>query len=290
MSTPNYGFDLERITLPLSMILPVRQLKDPEKSVVRYKTILASIKEVGIIEPLMVYPQKGKDNPYLLMDGHLRFYALRELGIGEVECLISTEDESFTYNARISRVSPIQEHKMVAKAVKNGVSVARIAAALNMDVRDIKARMNLLNGIHEEAVDLLKDKDICPAALRILKRVSSVRQIEIAEMMVDMNNFSKGYAEGLFLGTSKDQLVNPEKPKTTVLSAEEIARMEQEMESLERDFKAIEADYSDNMLNLTVIRGYVKKLLDNGRIVRFLGSKHQDIYTEFDRVAATEAL
>jgi len=159
-----------------------------------------------------------------------------------------------------------------------------------MDVRDIKTRMNLLNGIHEEAVDLLKDKDICPAALRILKRVTAVRQIEMAEIMVDMNTFTKGYAEGLFLGTSKDQLVNPDKPKTTVLSGEEIARMEQEMESLEHDFKSIEADYSENMLNLTVICGYVKKLLDNGRVVRFLGSKHPEIFAEFERVAASESL
>ena len=44
------------------------------------------------------------------MDGHLRYYALKELGITEVDCIVSHEDESFTYNARINRVFPIQEH------------------------------------------------------------------------------------------------------------------------------------------------------------------------------------
>lgn len=290
MNAPTIGFEPELLILPVEKILPVRRLQLGKK-VTRYKTIVASIREVGLAEPLMVYPQKGKAGFYLLMDGHLKYYALKELGITEVQCLVSTEDESFTYNARISRLAPIQEHRMIVKAVKNGVSVERIAAALNMNVKEIKARLNLLNGLHPEAVDLLKDQQVCPGALRVLKRVAAIRQIEIAELMVSANNFSRGYAEALFIGTSQDQLVNPEEPKTkTGISSEEIARMEHEMESLERDFRAVEETYSDNILNLTVIRGYVKKLLENGKVVRFLGAKHGDIFSEFERVAATEHL
>jgi len=290
MSKTKVGFEFERIKLPVSQLLPVRHLVQPEKKVIRYRSILSSIREVGIIEPLMVYPQKGNDKYFLIMDGHLRFYALNELGINEVECLISTEDESFTYNARISRLSPIQEHAMITKAVKNGVAVERIAAALDMDVKKIKSRLNMLRGIHEEAVDLLKDKQISALVFRILKRVTPVRQIEIAELMVSANNFTKGYAEGLFMGTAKDQLVDPQKPKTKALPPEEIAKMESEMESLERDFKSVENEYAENMLNLTVIRGYLKCLLENAKVVRFLSSKHQDIFPEFQRIAAADSI
>lgn len=102
MNDPKIAFDRKKLLLSLEKILPVRNLKEPGATIVRYKTILTSIKEIGVIEPLVVYPQKGKGGCYLIMDGHLRYYALRELGIKEVECLISTEDESFTYNARIS--------------------------------------------------------------------------------------------------------------------------------------------------------------------------------------------
>jgi len=31
--------------------------------------------------------------------------------------LISTDDEAFTYNKRISRLSAVQEHRMIAKAI-----------------------------------------------------------------------------------------------------------------------------------------------------------------------------
>ena len=125
---------------------------------------------------------------------------------------------------------------------------------------------------------------------RILKRVKSVRQIEIAELMCSANNFSKGYAEGLFMGTPKDQLLDPEQPKTKAIPPEEIAKMEAEMEALERDFKGVEDGYAENMLNLTVIRGYVKKLLANVKVVRFLTGNHQELLTEFEKIAVSETL
>lgn len=165
MTKAKVGFGFERLTLSLSSLLPVRHLADPERRVSRYKSIVSSIREVGVIEPLMVYPQKGAQGSYLLMDGHLRYYALKELSIDEVECLIATEDESFTYNARISRLAPIQEHAMISRAVKNGVSVERISAALDMDIREINSRLNMLKGIHEEAVELLKEKQVPPTPI-----------------------------------------------------------------------------------------------------------------------------
>lgn len=289
MSRAKIGFEFERFKVPLAKLLPVRHLSEPEKKIVRYRSIVSSITEVGVIEPLMVYPQKGKDGNFLIMDGHLRFYALKELGIKEVECLVSKEDESFTYNARINRLSPIQEHAMVARAVKNGVKVNRIATALNMEVREIKSRLNLLRGIHAEAVELLKAKQIGEHVFRILRRVNPVRQIEIAELMVSANNFTKGYAEGLFMGTPKDQLADPKKPKTKSIAPEELAKIEAEMESLEQDFKAVSEAYAENMLNLTVIRGYLKRLLENAKVARFL-SKHSDLFPEFERIAMAESI
>lgn len=292
MNTPKIGFGKERIRLPLDRILPVRVIKDPDKSVSRYPSIVSSIREIGVIEPLMVYPQqKGKEGFYLLMDGHLRLHALRELGIVEVDCLVAVEDESFTYNARISRLSPIQEHAMIVKAVKDGVPPERIAAALHKNMKDIKERLNLLNGISRETVDMLKDKQIGQNTLQILRRVKPLRQIEIAELMVSANNYSRGYAEALLLGTPKDLLVDPGSPRLRArVSREELARMEMEMETLEREYKVAEDKYSDNMLNLTVLLGYVRRLLGNVKIVRFLGTRHAEMLTEFERIVAADGV
>ena len=291
MSDAKIGFEMRKIRLPLENILPVRQMKDPQKRVDRYKTILVSLKEVGLVEPLVVHPQKDVPGKYLLLDGHLRFFALKELGETSADCIIANDDECFTYNARISRLPPVQEHKMIMKAVRNGVRPERIAAALNMPVRVVLASMRLLDGIHEEAVDLLKDKSISPKAIRLLKRVTGVRQIEIAELMVSANNYFTGYAEALVLGTPKDQLVNPDEPKKKEgMSPEEIAKMEQEMESLERDLKAVTDNYTENMFTLQTAQTYIKNLLKNAKVVRYLNVNHSEIFSEFESIAAAESV
>lgn len=109
--------------------------------------------------------------------------------------------------------------------------------------------------------------------------------------MVSANNYAAGYAEALVLCTPKDQLAEPDKQKAKKgLSPEEIGKMEQEMETLERDLKAVEESYGENMLNLTCARGYIKKLLDNAKVVRFLNSNHPDIFSEFETIATAETV
>jgi hypothetical protein len=151
--------------------------------------------------------------------------------------------------------------------------------------------MKLLDGIHEEAADLLKDKSISPNAIRLLKGVSGVRQIEIAEVMVTANNHCASYAEALVLCTPKDQMVNPSQPKKNAgMSAEDIAKRKQEMESLERDMKAVTENYTENLFNLAWARTFIKKLMENTKVVRHLTSKHPEIYAEFETIMASETV
>ena len=291
MSEAKIGFEMRKVHLLLENILPVRQIKDPQKTTYRYKTILSSLKEVGLVEPLVVHPQKDVPEKFLLLNGHLRYFALKELGEKSADCIISNDDECYTYNARISRLPAIQEHRMITKAVNSGASMERIATSLNMPYRVVLAATRLLTGIHDEAVELLKDKNIAPRAIRLLKRVNGVRQIEIAELMVATNNFFTGYAEALVLGTPKDQQVKPDEPKEKKgISAEDIAKMEREMESLERDLKSVSENYTDNMFNLTCARSYIKKLLENAKVVRFLNTNHPEIYSEFETIVAAETV
>lgn len=56
---------------------------------------------------------------------------MRDRGVAEIACLISTDDEAFTYNKRVNRIAIIQEHKMILKAIEKGVSEERIAKSLN---------------------------------------------------------------------------------------------------------------------------------------------------------------
>jgi len=284
------GFEMKTKELSLELILPIRKIKSPH-NLRRYQTIVKSIREVGMIEPLVVHPQKDKSGTFLLLDGHLRIFALKQLGKIVAECIISNDDECFTYNARINRLPPIQCHKMIVKAIRNGVNPERLATALDMPLNVVRGLIELLDGITEGAANLLKDKNISEKAIRLLKKVKPLRQIEIAELLVSANNYSIGYVEALILGTPSDQRVNPAEPKKkTGLSAEELAGMEREMESLEKDFKAVKANFTENMMCLTCARGYIKKLLNNAKVVRVLNANFSDIISGFEGIVAAEAL
>ena len=82
------------------------------------------------------------------------------MGHTDVICLVSTDDEAFTYNKRVNRLAMIQEHRMILKAVERGVPEERIAKALNVDVQSIVRKRRLLEGICPEVADILKDKHL----------------------------------------------------------------------------------------------------------------------------------
>ncbi|WP_277620944.1 ParB/RepB/Spo0J family partition protein [Pseudophaeobacter leonis] len=140
--------------MPVEAVLPLRALGASVKSSRKYHQITASIKEVGLVEPPVITRSPGKEDTYMLLDGHIRIEVLKDLGIERVECLVSTDDEAFTYNKRISRLAPIQEHKMIRRAIEHGVSEEKIALALDLNPRSIVRKANLLEGICQEAVGI----------------------------------------------------------------------------------------------------------------------------------------
>ncbi|MBX3742106.1 MAG: ParB N-terminal domain-containing protein [Akkermansiaceae bacterium] len=289
MKLPHFAFELEQITVPIDHILPVRVLKEPEKKFKRYLDIISTIRESRLIEPLMVFPQKGIPNRYLLTDGHLRLAACRELGVKEVNCIVSLDDESYTYNAKVNRLAPIQERRMILKAVENGVSMEKIAAALNVDVKKIKDRLKVTAGLCDHAVEILKDKQMSPTALKLLSKVVPSRQIEIAELMLSAHNFSVVYVEALLLCTPKDKLSSKGKVQRKI-KPEELARMEIEMDTLEKEYKNCEQVFSSKMLVLTVLRRYVLRLLKNEKVDRFLSARHSGIHEELTAIVANETV
>jgi dynactin complex subunit len=76
-------------------------------------------------------------------------------------------------------------------------------------------------------------------------------------------------------------LVNADKSKIVEgLTPEQVNKMEKEMEVLQRDLKAIEESYGNEVVNSVPARGYLTKLLNNARIVRYLSQHYSDILNE----------
>ncbi|MBN2132678.1 MAG: ParB N-terminal domain-containing protein [Sedimentisphaerales bacterium] len=287
-SKVSMAFQPEGVTLLLEKVLPLKAMPSSIRTGKRYMRIKASMQEVGIIEPPIVYPQKGSPGVYIMLDGHMRLDVAKSLGYETIFCLVATDDEAFTYNHKVNQLTPIQEHFMVLKAIKNGVSEERIAKTLDVNLATVKQKRDLLEDICPEAVALLKERRTSAGAIREMKRVKPMRQIEMAELMVASNNYTSVYAKCLVAASPQDQMAEPNAQGALPgVEQRDMARLRGEMESLEREFKLVQEEYGQNMLNLVVVVGYLRRLMDNAATVRFLSQVEPAMLTEFQRIIDT---
>lgn len=287
------AFDRDFLTIPIAAIVPLKTLPDGARASRSYSQVLSSIKAIGLIEAPVVMADAQGPGTWLLLDGHLRLEALKELGIAEVECLLAMDDDTYTYNKRVNRIPPIQEHRMIARAMDRGVSSADIGTALNLQVESVLRRFRLLKGISPEAAEMLKDTPCSMKVFEILRQMTAVRQIEAADLMIGQNNFTVMFARALRAATSENQLVTVKKGKgggKPTPSGQQIARMERELAALQTQVKSVEETYGIDNLHLTVARGYIAKLLANRRVVRWLETLQQDYLGEFQKIAEIDTL
>lgn len=291
MSKVTLGFVPEPKLVPVEKVLPSRKTPAGLSSSRKYKQIQSSIAEVGLIEPLTVSPMPGADGMFTLLDGHMRLLALRELGVAEVLCLEALDDESYTYNNRLNRLSSIQEHYMIRHALERGVSAERLAKALNLDVSHIRKKLNLMEGICPEVASLVEDRQFSPELFRIVRKMKPTRQVECVELMLSANNLKVVYAEALLAATPTEMLVDGKKPRRlSGVTKEQMAKMEREMSNLQGQYKLVEQSYGQDVLALVLVRGYLVKLLGNAEVGKFLRSKVPEILEQFANIAETSSL
>lgn len=279
------GFQERLIELGVEELLTTKSISIYAMKCRKYGQVLSSIREVGLIEAPVVAPLK-KGKGYLLLDGHLRIMALKELGVERVSCLISTDDETYTYNKYINRLSAIQEHRMIMKAIQSGVSEEKLARALNLDISTIRNKKCLLEGICPEAVELLKDKAVPEPVFRVLKKMKAPRQINAAMLMNDQNKFTSSYAKALLDATPANQLVNKGRPKkeTPAILARQ-ARLEEESLALSREIGSLKEQYGTAMIDMTSMQAYLKSLLGNESVAKYLRELHGPIHDKFKEIA-----
>lgn len=279
------GFEPEIVSVPISALMPVKTLRTTVKASHKYQQIARSVNEIGLVEPPVVARDKDAPGRYLLLDGHLRVEILKDAGATEVECLVSTDDEAFTYNRNVNRLSSVQERAMIVRAIERGVPEEKIAAAMSLEVVSVQRRIRMLDGICEEVVALLSDKHCPLAVFDVIRKLKPLRQIEAAEFLVGSNNYSVAYANAILASTPQSQLVEGAKAKPKGVSPVAMARMERELANLQAAVGAVEETFSRDNLHLTVAKGYLTKVLANGRVERFLATRYPELLEQLQAIA-----
>ena len=288
---PPPGFESETLNISISAIIPLKALGAALKQSHKYAQIAASIHEIGMVESPVVVPNPRKEGTYLLLDGLLRIEIARELGWTEVECLVATDDEAYTYNKRISRLSAVQEHRMIVRAIEQGTHEDRLARALRLDVSTVRRRSRMLDGICDEVAELLADGPCPKNVFEILKKMKPMRQIEATELMIGQKNYSSSFIKTILAATPDDQLVlKRAKERPQDISREQIARLERELSAAQKRTKYIEESYGEDVLELTIAKAYLSKWLKKPTIVSWLQENQPEYLAEFQEIAEMTSL
>jgi len=276
------GFRKQVLEIPIECLVPLKEINAAVTGCRKFSQIKASLTHVGLIEPLAVFPQNA--GFYLVLNGNLRLHLLKQLGVATVRCIVSLEDEGYTYNKRVNSLSPIAEHYMILKAIANGVTEERIATGLNIDVEAIRRRRNLLDGICPEVVELLRERRISHSTFGTLRKMKPLGQIEAAELMLSASNFSSPFA-AIILGVTKPELlVKPPKAITKRDSPHASILLEETTDTLIAELAVARKTYGADVLDLTVICRCIGGLLANLAVDKYLRQNHADARGELGRL------
>jgi ParB-like chromosome segregation protein Spo0J len=268
------------LDLPVMRLRPLRERKVTKRE---YDRIVASIKAVGLIEPLVVYPE-GDD--YVILDGVQCYRALVDLGVEVVPCIVGKQREAFTGNRMVNRVSPVQEHRMIEKSLGE-VDEAAIAAALGISGLSHRLKKSLLKQLHPEVAAAFDAGKISRACAREFTHVKPPRQKEILQAMEGYKDYSTTFARTLVVKTppqqreSRGRKSNPW-DKTTQKKNDLLKKLA-DAEQKHDFYSQLYKQYTVDLLRLAI---YARTLLTNARLREYLNAHHPEIVARFEAIIA----
>jgi len=281
------GFLMKGAIVPLTHIVPKKTITPKIRASQKYRQIVATIRYAGLVESVIVFPMPDRPGYYLLIDGHLRVDVLLALGATETYCLFSKDDESFTYNHKVNRPTPVQEHFMILNIIKSGMPEAEIAQALDVDVENIRMKRDLMNGICPEAVALMAEHPFTLKVIRIIRRMKPIQQIATVTHMTALYNFTEKLANHLYITTPADLLVDSKKPSYVGdFSRESLAKMREGIETSRIQQEDIREKLGTVSINLNRASSHYEKWLANPRIQRHLQKYHSQALGELTHALA----
>ncbi|MDX4945466.1 plasmid partitioning protein RepB C-terminal domain-containing protein [Providencia manganoxydans] len=274
---------------PLDSLINSIVLPCNVKSSSKYKQILSSIAEIGLIEPIVIFI--NDNNEHKILDGHLRVEALRDLGIQFAHCLISPVEETYSYNKRVNRLTILQEQKMLQKAIESGVSIDKLCSVLGLSAEIINTRLHISDGISKEALALLAEKNIAISVFNVLRKVKPYKQTEFVSTMIAVNNFTRKFALSMLYALAPEHLVkkNNETIENTDI-VKKLSRLEKEMASLQIETQNIQNEYAENNLSLIIIKSYIIKLLNTNDVIHWLYDNHVEYLDILKKVSCIDNL
>lgn len=272
--------DSQGVDIP---IVKLRPLRDRTVTKHAYQRILASVKAIGLIEPLVVYPD---GDGFVILDGVQRYRVLLELGIEIVPCVVGTQREAFTGNRMVNRVSPIQEYRMIEKSLEE-LDEQTIADTLGLATMGHRSNKTMLKQLHPDARAALDQGKILKACAKELTYVKPHRQREILSAMEGYKDYSIAFARALILKTPAGQR-EPRARKRgpwdrSTQKRNDLLKKLAEAEQKHDFYSRLYKQYTVDLLRLAI---FARALLTNSRVRGYLDRHHPAIVVRFEDAIA----
>ena len=264
--------------LPIVKLVPRSERKVEKRD---YQRIEASLRAVGLIDPLLVHDQGGM---YEILDGRLRYRILLDMGIETVPCLIWREREAFTANRMVNHISPAEEMRMLRKSLEE-LDEKTIAGAFGLS--GIAHRLNdrLLKRLEPGVRKAFEAGKLTRQSAAELTHVKPERQTEILGLMESCNDHSVTFVKGLVLKTPASKRAKLNGARTPWTQAEQnrnnLLKRLQEAEQQQDFFSGLYRQYTTNLLKLVI---YVRSLVSNARVREYLEAHHPAELKLFDEI------
>lgn len=149
-------------TIPISHIKEIKNYRDTEPVTLvdpEIQELANSIKKDGVLQPVLLRPDKSKAGSYQLIFGHRRLVASKMAGLTDIPANIREVADAdileiqITENLQRKDVHPMDEAKaFLAFQTKSGCDVAELAAKFAKSERYIAHRLGLNNLIQQVPV------------------------------------------------------------------------------------------------------------------------------------------
>lgn len=181
------------LSLPLSEIGESPHNPRSQYDLDELEELAESIREVGILEPLLVRPiiregeprEVGRFFPYEIVAGHRRKRAAHMAGLTEVPCLVRELDDAqaleaaLVENGQRADVTPMDEAGAFQRLRELGRTDAQIAAKIGRSVAYVSQRLRLLS-LAPEVHDLMERGHLLMGGALLLAQLPVERQREAA--------------------------------------------------------------------------------------------------------------
>jgi len=260
--------------------------------------IRMSMREIGMLEPLLVY-EEGESA--LIIDGNKRYLILLAEGIESAPCVLVSQADTYTASRQVIDVSPVERARMIKKALEK-VDEARIAAAIG--VQTLKPRLDdkFKVGLSATVILAFENGLLTKTALQELKHVTQKRQDTILKELAQKEQQEKGKGKeckaskpyhldiirGLILLTPVTERVatkkkapwnkRDEKSEFVTKKFRDIAEQKDLMSRVYHTY------VSDLLKQLTYARGFLK----DDKIKQYVRSKYPEMYKKICEIMDRE--